>query len=144
MCDASTDEWRTEGAMRNTRKLSRWWKDLNCLMLSPQFPRPGPAVEKQDTCSSEEIQGCVGCKNKDPTSVRAAGKHRQRPGTMLRPVPGSGLLQWAQRALQPPSPSRRYQSATSQSIGLDRAVEEETLPNYNAEEFYPVHIGIRC
>lgn len=51
------------------------------------------------------------------------------------------LFQWAQHVLQPPSPPRRYQCEKAQPIGQDRAVEEETLPTYEPEEFYPVHIG---
>lgn len=53
----------------------------------------------------------------------------------------AGLLQWARRALQPPSPPCRYQSGTTQPINYDQAVEEEALPDYDPEEFYPVHIG---
>ncbi|KAK1807036.1 hypothetical protein LTR12_018624, partial [Friedmanniomyces endolithicus] len=32
-------------------------------------------------------------------------------------------------------------SSLAPQIGSDRHIEEETLPQYDPEEFYPVHIG---
>ena len=53
----------------------------------------------------------------------------------------AGILRRARYFLQPPSPRREYRLETNPSLARDRAVEEETMHTYKAEEFYPVHIG---
>ena len=52
------------------------------------------------------------------------------------------MIQWVRRILRPlPSPPRRFLSSCFHSIDRARVVEEESLPGYEPEEFYPVHIG---
>ncbi|MCJ1259976.1 hypothetical protein MMC24_007816 [Lignoscripta atroalba] len=52
----------------------------------------------------------------------------------------AGLLQWTRRIIQRDSPLRRCLTSGPKSLGPDRFVEEETLPDYDPEQFYPVHI----
>ena len=53
----------------------------------------------------------------------------------------AGLLRLRRRNLQPATPPRRSFACEATALCLDRSVEEETLPAYDPEEFYPVHIG---
>ena len=53
----------------------------------------------------------------------------------------AGRLRLARSKLQPATPSRRSFACEAKAPCLDRSVEEETLPSYDPEEFYPVHIG---
>ncbi|KAG5302383.1 protein kinase [Histoplasma capsulatum G186AR] len=51
------------------------------------------------------------------------------------------LLRWTRNKLQPNPTPRRPFASQPKALSPGRPVEEETLPDYNPEEFYPVHIG---
>lgn len=51
----------------------------------------------------------------------------------------ASLLRWTRNKLDP-APRRSFANL-SKALSPDRPVEEETLPAYDPEEFYPVHIG---
>lgn len=52
----------------------------------------------------------------------------------------TSLLRWIRR-LAPPAPPRVFANTNFQRLGPDVRVEEETLPDYLAARYYPVHIG---
>jgi hypothetical protein len=51
----------------------------------------------------------------------------------------AGLLRWTRNKLNP-APRRSFANQPK-ALSSGRPVEEETLPDYDPEEFYPVHIG---
>jgi hypothetical protein len=52
----------------------------------------------------------------------------------------ASLLQRA-RSIWKLSPLREFHSETARYFSHDKAVEVETLPDYEPEEFYPVYVG---
>lgn len=52
-----------------------------------------------------------------------------------------GVLNSLWTSVRPPSPPRSNLSTNAPILKTSRAVEEETLPYYDPDEFYPVHIG---
>lgn len=53
----------------------------------------------------------------------------------------AALLQWIRNRSYSASLPRRRLTSNAKVFRQDRSIEEETLPEYDAEEFYPVHIG---
>lgn len=51
----------------------------------------------------------------------------------------AGLLRWTRNKLNP-APRRSFANQPK-ALSPGRPVEEETVPDYDPEEFYPVHIG---
>ncbi|KAK1772447.1 Serine/threonine-protein kinase [Phialemonium atrogriseum] len=54
----------------------------------------------------------------------------------------ASLFRWASSvSRRAPSPARTFSSLRCQLLPESQKIEEETLPDYLAERFYPVHIG---
>jgi hypothetical protein len=54
------------------------------------------------------------------------------------------MIRWAMRSIQRPVlplPRQRLRGSQTRTIQSSHLIEEEKLPHYRADQFYPVHIG---
>lgn len=64
------------------------------------------------------------------------------PSLQLSTTVMAAIIRWGRQLIQrPPSPPKQLRSSHFHSISSSQLIEEENLPYYKPEQFYPVRIG---